>query len=167
MTILFLYHSLQRSWKGGILFSPCRSVLLSVCGQNRVRSVSSTILVGSISYLHILSGHIRRCFACNVYCKIKKNKILANSLNLLLWLCILLTWDPIWLISMGNHEAVGVSSEWRRSNCSSYYWIPNTDKTSSFYWNGPQPTGPLFTKKTPSYQYRDSHYKPETVVRPS
>ena len=26
---------------------------------------------------------------------------------------------------------------------------------------------PLFTKKTPSYQYRDSHYKPETVVRPS
>ena len=27
--------------------------------------------------------------------------------------------------------------------------------------------GPLFTKKTPSYQYRDSHYKPETVVRPS
>ena len=22
-------------------------------------------------------------------------------------------------------------------------------------------------KKTPSYQYRDSHYKPETVVRPS
>ena len=27
--------------------------------------------------------------------------------------------------------------------------------------------GPLFTKKTPSYQYRDSHYKPETVVWPS
>ena len=26
--------------------------------------------------------------------------------------------------------------------------------------------GPLFTKTTPSYQYRDSHYKPETVVRP-
>ena len=24
--------------------------------------------------------------------------------------------------------------------------------------------GPLFTKKTPSYQYRDSHYKPETVL---
>ena len=27
--------------------------------------------------------------------------------------------------------------------------------------------GPLFTEKMPSYQYRDSHYKPETVVRPS
>ena len=27
--------------------------------------------------------------------------------------------------------------------------------------------GPLITKKTPSYQNRDSHYKAETVVRPS
>ena len=26
---------------------------------------------------------------------------------------------------------------------------------------------PVFTKKTSSYGYRDSHYKPETVVRPS
>ena len=26
---------------------------------------------------------------------------------------------------------------------------------------------PLFTKKIPSYWYRHSHYKPETVVRPS
>ena len=47
---------LQRSWKGGILVSPCPSVRL-VCGQNRVRSVSSTILIGSISYLHILSSN--------------------------------------------------------------------------------------------------------------
>ena len=51
---LLLYPPLQRSWKGGILVSPCPSVRLSVCGQNRVRSVSSTILIGSISYLHIL-----------------------------------------------------------------------------------------------------------------
>ena len=28
-------------------------------------------------------------------------------------------------------------------------------------------SGPLSTKKTPSCWYRDSHYKPETVVRPS
>ena len=34
--------------KGGILVSPCPSVRLSVCGQNHVRSVSSTILIGSI-----------------------------------------------------------------------------------------------------------------------
>ena len=38
---------------------------LSVWGQNRVRSVSSTILIGSISYLHILSNNFRRCVACN------------------------------------------------------------------------------------------------------
>ena len=27
--------------------------------------------------------------------------------------------------------------------------------------------GPLFTEKMPSYRYRNPHYKPETVVRPS
>ena len=27
--------------------------------------------------------------------------------------------------------------------------------------------GPLFTKNSPSYGYRDPHYKPETVWRPS
>ena len=43
------------------------SVRLSVCGQNRVRSVSSTILVGSISYLHILSSNFRRCVACKEF----------------------------------------------------------------------------------------------------
>ena len=51
----------------GILVSPCpsvhQSVRLSVCGQNRVCSVSSTILNGSISYLHILSSNFRRCVA--------------------------------------------------------------------------------------------------------
>ena len=57
-------------------------VRLSVCGQNRVRSVSSTILIGSISYLHILSSNFRKCVACNVCFKIKKCEILANSWNL-------------------------------------------------------------------------------------
>ena len=37
------------------------SVRLSVSGQNRVCSVSSTILTGSISYLDILSTNFRRC----------------------------------------------------------------------------------------------------------
>ena len=55
---------------------------LSVCGQNRVRSVSSTILIGSISYLHILSSNFRRCVACNARFKIQKFEILANFLNL-------------------------------------------------------------------------------------
>ena len=57
-------------------------VRLSVCGQNRVCSVSSTILIGSISYLHILSSNFRRCVACNAHFKIQKFEILANFLNL-------------------------------------------------------------------------------------
>ena len=56
-------------------------VRLSVCGQNRVRSVSSTILIGSISYLHILSSNIRECVACNARFKIQKFEILANFLK--------------------------------------------------------------------------------------
>ena len=30
----------------------------------------------------------------------------------------------------------------------------------------PVDSGPLFTKKTPAYRYRDSHDKPKTVWRP-
>ena len=44
----------------------CIDVCLSVCGQNRVRSVSSTILIGSISYLQFLSTNFRRCVAGNL-----------------------------------------------------------------------------------------------------
>ena len=51
--VCFIIPPLQRS----ILLSPCPSVRpsvrLSVCGQNRVRSVFSTILVGSVLYFHI------------------------------------------------------------------------------------------------------------------
>ena len=47
---------------------------LSVCGQNGVRSVSSTILIRSFLYLHILSSNFRRCVACNVCFKIKHLK---------------------------------------------------------------------------------------------
>ena len=43
------------------------SICPSICRQNRVRSVSSTILVGSFSYLHILSSNCRRCVMCSVY----------------------------------------------------------------------------------------------------
>ena len=68
--------------KGGILVSCCPSVCPSVCGQNRVRSVTSAILVESISYLHILSSNFRRCVAYKVLCKIPKFEFLANSSNL-------------------------------------------------------------------------------------
>ena len=57
-------------------------VCLSVCGQNHVRSVSSTILVISILYLHILSSNFRKCVMCKGYCKIPKFEFLANFWNL-------------------------------------------------------------------------------------
>ena len=56
-------------------------VRLSVCGQNHVRSVPSTIFTGSIVYLHILLSNFRRCVAYKVYVIIQKFEILANSLN--------------------------------------------------------------------------------------
>ena len=59
-----------------------RYVRLSVCGQNGVRSVSYTILTGSISYVHMLSSNFRRCVVCKGYGKIKKIEFLANFLNL-------------------------------------------------------------------------------------
>ena len=72
--------------EGGILVSPCPSVhpsvRLSVCGQNGVHSVSSTILAGSISYSHILSSNFRRCVTCKVLFKINEFEVLGNSLNL-------------------------------------------------------------------------------------
>ena len=50
-------------------------VSLFVFGLNRVQSVSSTILVRSISYLHILSSNFRKCVVCKVYFKIRKCEI--------------------------------------------------------------------------------------------
>ena len=87
------------------------SVCPSVCGQNHVCSVSSTILAGSISYLHILSNNFKRCVACKGYCKIPKFEF---------WLCLVMTWDLIWINSMGNHGTAGVFSECRHSSCSSF-----------------------------------------------
>ena len=74
---LLLHLPLPRSWKGVYWFHLAR---LSVCGQKRVCSVSSTILGGSIS--HILSSNFRRCVACKVCFNCQKFEILANSLNL-------------------------------------------------------------------------------------
>ena len=69
---------------GYIGFTP--SVRLSVHPSrvrpaSRVRSVVPTVLVGSISYLYILSNS-RKCVACKVSCKISKFEFLAFFLNL-------------------------------------------------------------------------------------
>ena len=115
----FIIPLLQLSWRGGggggvYWFHLVR---LSVCGQSRVRSVSSTILIGSISYLHILSSIFRRCDAWNGCFKIKKLWrifLICNFEFIFFWLGI--QYDSmVWVIMRWR----GVSSELRRSSCSS------------------------------------------------
>ena len=64
LAIDYYYTAAQRSWSGVYWFHLVR---LSICGQNRVRSVSSTILAWSISYLHTLSSNFRRCVTCESF----------------------------------------------------------------------------------------------------
>ena len=63
----YYYTPASTKLKGGYWLHLVRpSVRLSVCGQNRACSVSSTILVGSISYLHILSSNFGKFWQiCN------------------------------------------------------------------------------------------------------
>ena len=72
---------LQRSWNDDILVLPCPSVRpsvrLSVCGRNRVRSVTSTIHTGFISYSYILPGNFIRYVYCKGFGIIHKFKFLA------------------------------------------------------------------------------------------
>ena len=115
------------SWRV-VLVSPYPSVRLSVCGQNRVGSVSSTILVGSISYLHILSSNFRRCVTCKVYFKISSFGKFFKFVTLTLsWL------DPIWLNSIRPVWVIMgwqvVSSERRRSSFfNGHVWSVSFDK---------------------------------------
>ena len=97
------------------------SVCTSVCGQNRVRSVYSTILAGSISYLHILSSNFRRSHV-EVVVKFQSYNFwqifgICNFGFVLLWHGI---WyeSTVWVIMGGK----GVFSEHRRSGCSSCEW---------------------------------------------
>ena len=79
--------------------------------ENRVRSVASTVLDGFFPYLIQKITNMRRCVTCD---DLWPWPISSRSFNLVL------TWDLTWLNSVGNHEAAGVSSERRRSNCSSF-----------------------------------------------
>ena len=112
------------SWRGVYWFHLVR---LSICVQNRVCSVSSTILARSISYLHTLSSHFRRCVECWFLWQIIKFEILAISLNLHLRLCLLwlgIQYESIVWVIMGWW---GVSSECRHSSCSSFNSLWSSD----------------------------------------
>ena len=109
----------QWSWRDVYWFHLVR---LSVCGQNPVHSVCSTILAGSISYLHILSSNFRRCVACNFFLNQKPwsfdkfFKFVTLTLS-----CIDLGWG--W-VGVGGGGLVGcVSSEPRHSSCSSLCFL--------------------------------------------
>ena len=92
---------LQRSWKGAYWFHLVR---LSVCGQNRVRSASSTILAGSFSYLYILWSNFRRCVACKVFF-LQNSKILNFGKFFKFVTLTLFSFDLG--SNMGNQEAAG------------------------------------------------------------
>ena len=65
----------------------------------RVRSVAPRILVGSISYLYILSSNIRRCVVCKDSCKIK-NKLNFWHFFLICNFDFVLFWFGIWCESL-------------------------------------------------------------------
>ena len=58
------------------------SVSPSVHTASGLRSVAPTVLVGSISYLPILSNNFRRCVVLKVFCKISKFEVMAIFLKL-------------------------------------------------------------------------------------
>ena len=66
--------------------------------ENRVRSVVSTVLGGFLPYLVQMITSMRRCVACD---DLWPWPISSRSFDLVL------TWDPTWLNSVGNHEAAG------------------------------------------------------------
>ena len=73
----------------------------SVC-PSRVSSAAPTVLVGTISYLHILSINFRRCVACKVLCKIWNLDFwqffkICNFDFVLFWLGIWCEW-LVWVI---------------------------------------------------------------------
>ena len=104
---ILLYPPLQRSWKGGILVSPCPSVMSALYLQQ----YSLDPFHICISYQATSEGVSRVMFVP----KFKNLKfdfdfvffLLGIQFDSKLWLCLLLTWDPIWFNSKGNHEAAG------------------------------------------------------------
>ena len=62
----------KKSWKldcvtTGFIYDDAVNFTVDVRPASRVGSVAHTILVGSISYLYILSSNFRRCVACKIW----------------------------------------------------------------------------------------------------
>ena len=82
---------------------------------SRVRSISPTFLVGSISYLYIISSNFRWCAACKVTCKFQ-NLNFWHSLKICNFDFVLF-WLGIWCESLVWVIMGGGISECRRSSC--------------------------------------------------
>ena len=102
------------------------SVSLSICPASLVHSAAPTVLVGSISYIYILSNNFWRCVMYQVSRKLSKFEFFGNFFNMCNLLDFVLFWLGIWCQSlvwviMGRR---GIS-ECRRTSCSSFvlFWI--------------------------------------------
>ena len=85
----------------GFTLSICLSVHLSVCP-------SVDRIVSALYLQQYLSDPFHICTSYQATSEgVLHVMFVSNLLNLYLWLCLLLTWDPIWLNRMGNHEAAG------------------------------------------------------------
>ena len=95
----------------GFTWSIRRSVCLSICLFAYLWTELYPLCIFCNScqihfiFTHLIK-HLQKCVTC--------------KLNFSLWLCLVLTWVPIWINSMGNHGAAGVSSKRRHSSCSSF-----------------------------------------------
>ena len=107
--------------KGGKLVSPCPSVRPSV-SSSVYRIVSAMHLQQHLlNAFHICTSYQTTSEGVSRIKFVPKFEILAKSLNLLIWLCLPLTSDLIWIDSTGNHKAAGVSPERSNFSCSSSF----------------------------------------------
>ena len=74
------YTPASMKWKAGYTGFKS-SVHTSLCGQNRVHSVTSTILLDPF-HIYTLLSNLKRCVVCKVFGKIPKFEFLANFSNL-------------------------------------------------------------------------------------
>ena len=93
MVIYYTTRTMKLLGEGYISFTPSvrpfgvrPSVFPFVRPTSRVRSLAPTVLVGSISYLFILSSSFRRCVACNFSWKVSFMYIFFKICNFDLFL---------------------------------------------------------------------------------
>ena len=125
----------QWSWKGVYWF---HLVHLSVRPSARLWTESCPLFNNThrIHFIYTSYQATSESVLCAIiFFKSKQFEVVANSLNLQLWLCLVSTWAPIWISRMGNHGAVGVSSKRRHSSCSSYYIHTTYYSCSISNWN--------------------------------